>query len=146
MASSLAWIARIGPAMLLVALSACWGAPSGEGAEATAGGAQPAVRAVAVASGERPPRRPTRRYYLARSRERCVIYSVDGDAISTSTEVPCPQDLARGERLRIAGKTCTRESPADPAREVPVVCPDSLTALENNDIAAARAAHADAGP
>ena len=136
---------RIGLAALLAALGGCEGAPAGEGAGAAGGGA-PASGAAAAASGAPAPRRPTRRYYLARSLERCVIYSVDGDAISPPIEVPCPPDLARGERMRIAGKTCTRESPADPAREVPVVCPDPLTNLEKADIARERAARADAGP
>jgi hypothetical protein len=78
-------------------------------------------------------RRPSRRYYLGRTEGRCEVYSVDGDATSPRTGTPCPPDLENGERIRIAGKTCTRESPSGAAREQPVVCPDPLTLLEIKD-------------
>lgn len=139
---------RIGLAALLGALCACKAGAEGGAAASEGSGPGAAESAAPAPPGAAPPRRPTRRYYLARSLERCVVYSVDGDAISPPFEVPCPQDLARGERLRIAGKTCARESPADPARESPVVCPDPLTNLEKDDIARDRAARAgaDGGP
>jgi hypothetical protein len=78
-------------------------------------------------------RRPTRRYYLGRTQERCEVYSTDGDALSSPTTVHCPPDLQPGERLRLAGKACLRESPSDPLRNVPVICPPPLTAREKAD-------------
>ena len=86
-------------------------------------------------------RRPTRRYYLARTEQRCEVYSVDGDVFSENQATPCPMDLQPGERLRITGRTCTRES-TDPAREVPAVCPDPLTNREKRDQKAAPKASA----
>jgi hypothetical protein len=97
-------------------------------------------------------RRPARRYYLERTAARCEIYSRDSDhrpglrsdepssapdpgGESPRVQTPCPLDLAVGESIRIAGKTCVRES-ADPARVVPVVCPDPLTNREKRDLAA----------
>jgi hypothetical protein len=80
-----------------------------------------------------PPRRPIRRYYLAHTDERCEVYSVEGDAISSPTPTPCPGDLLVGERIRIAGKTCIREGTRDVERQVPVVCPDPLTNRERDD-------------
>jgi len=42
-----------------------------------------------------------------------------------------------GERIRLAGRTCTRDTD-DPERRVPVVCPDPLTNLERRDQAGKR--------
>ncbi|MEP7119320.1 MAG: hypothetical protein ABJE95_00185 [Byssovorax sp.] len=91
--------------------------------------------ATASASEPRPPpRRPTRRYLFARTGNRCEVYSVDGEQVSASESFPCVADLNPGESIRIAGKTCTRESP-DADRREPVVCPDPLTNREKRDIA-----------
>jgi hypothetical protein len=59
---------------------------------------------------------------------------VDGEQATASEAFPCPGDLLPGERIRIAGKTCMRET-SDPERREPVVCPDALTNLEKSDIA-----------
>jgi hypothetical protein len=123
-------LARLLLAALLCATAACRGAPSEGGAE-IGPGADDAGRAVGPA-----PRRPTRRYHLGRTRERCEVYSVDGDAISAPTQVTCPVDLQMGERIRLSGKACVRESPSDPERDVPVVCPGALIAAEQKDTAA----------
>lgn len=80
--------------------------------------------------GTSPPRRPTRRWYMGRTGDRCDVYWVDGEAISPPTQAPCPADLLPGERMRIAGKTCIRESAGDPTRDQPIVCPDPLTNAE----------------
>jgi hypothetical protein len=93
----------------------------------------PATSALAVTAS--PPasapraRRPTRRFYLGRTEARCEVYFVDGDVFSVPESTPCPLDLLPGERMRIAGRTCMRES-SDQAREIPVVCPDALTNRE----------------
>jgi hypothetical protein len=80
-------------------------------------------------------RRPTRRYYLERTAARCEIYSEDPDGGSPRVQTPCPSDLQVGEKIRIAGKTCMRDT-GDPARVLPVVCPDPLTNREKRDLAA----------
>ncbi len=102
-------------------------APAGEDAGATAASA-PVVEPDAGV------RRPTRRYYLGRNRERCEVYSVDGDAVSEPLPTPCPPDLLVGERIRLAGMTCMREGTREQSRERPVVCPDPLTNAEKTDL------------
>ena len=53
-----------------------------------------------VVSSALPPRRPTRRYYLARTSERCEIFSQDGDDRTEPFGTPCPEYLRIGERIR----------------------------------------------
>lgn len=114
-------------AAALLALAACQdrGAPA------------PAPSATASVAADPDPaasaRRPARRYYLARTSSRCEIYRVDAQGISPSLITPCPLDLQIGERIRIAGKTCIRES-SDAERVEPVVCPDPLTNREKRDL------------
>jgi hypothetical protein len=125
--------AAVGLAIAAVALAASSG---GCGAKKSA---DIGLAASASAAPAVPARRPTRRYFLARTAERCEVYSIDGGDISEPQKTPCPQDIEDGERFRITGRTCIRES-TDPAREVPVVCPDPLTNLEKKDQKAAAAA------
>jgi hypothetical protein len=101
---------------------------------ATPGSAAPTASASASSEPRPPPRRPTRRYYFARTANRCEVYSIDGEQVTAPESFPCVADLNPGESLRIAGKTCVRESP-DPDRREPVVCPDPLTNFEKRDIA-----------
>jgi hypothetical protein len=82
-------------------------------------------------------RRPTRRYFFAHVEGRCEVYFADGDVLSSPRSAPCPLDLFQGERIRLAGKTCMRES-SDAERRVPVVCPDPLTNLEKQERAKGR--------
>jgi hypothetical protein len=96
--------------------------------------AGPSASASSSAAPPAPPRRPTRRYFFARTQNRCEVYSVDGEQVTAPESFPCVGDLNPGESIRIAGKTCTRESP-DPDRREPVVCPDPLTNLEKRDLA-----------
>jgi hypothetical protein len=77
-------------------------------------------------------RRPTRRYYLARTAGGCEIYYLDTGGASPPRSTPCPLELQVGERIRVAGKTCVRES-NDPERVEPTVCPDPLTNFEYED-------------
>ena len=96
----------------------------------TATGAAPVGDALLEA---RAARRPTRRYYVAHTREGCAVYAIDADRVSSREAIPCPQDFLMGERIRLAGSTCMREG----IREMrPVVCPDMLTNLEKTDRAA----------
>jgi len=78
-----------------------------------------------------PPRRPTLRHILERTEERCEVYSMNGDAVSPAERTPCPQDLDIGERIRVAGKTCFRESRS--GTQTPVVCPGPLLLREQRD-------------
>jgi hypothetical protein len=82
-------------------------------------------------------RRPTRRYFLARTAQGCEIYYLDASGASPPIPTPCPLELQVGERIRVAGKTCVRES-NDPERVEPTVCPDPLTNFEINDRGAKR--------
>lgn len=135
-------IARLLPAVVL-ALPACADEPATTPVAATPAGGVASAGGPATASGGAPAaiataRRPTRKYYFGRTRERCEVYWVDGDRVSTPAPAPCPADLAVGERIRLAGMTCLREGSSDPAREHPVVCPDPLTNAEKRDRAAKR--------
>lgn len=85
-------------------------------------------------------RRPTRTFYFARTTERCEVYWHDGEEISSAEPHPCVRELEPGERIRLVGKTCIRESTVT-ARQVPVLCPDPLMATEREWIEA----QADAG-
>jgi hypothetical protein len=96
--------------------------------------AEAAASAEPLPMADAPLRRPTRRYFFDHTETRCEVYSVDGDSKTTPAEFACPSDLNVGERLRIVGKTCTRESP-EPERREPVVCPDPVTNLEKSDLA-----------
>lgn len=116
----------------LIAFGVSWeGQPS---SVTTVAGPPPSASASGSAPQGAPPRRPTRRYFFARTESRCEVYSVDGEQTTASESFPCLGDLIPGERIRIAGKTCMRES-SDPERREPVVCPDPLTNLEKSDIA-----------
>ena len=104
--------------LLAAFASAC---TSGESAETAP--PPPEVSASAAPSAP-PPRRPTIHHYLARTAERCEVYSVDRDVVSPATRTPCPQDLLVGERIRVMGKSCMREGNTE--RTAPVVCPGVL--------------------
>lgn len=78
-------------------------------------------------------RRPTRRFYLARTPERCEIYAEDGESRTDPLVTPCPEYMLIGERIRVAGRTCFLDNKAQPDREKPVVCPDPLTHFEKRE-------------
>jgi hypothetical protein len=121
---------RVALLLLACGLSAGCRRHAEETAGADAGGSAP-TEASAPA-----PRRPSRRYYLANLASHCEVYRVDEMDVTEPVPTPCPQDLKPGERIRIAGMTCTRES-EERERQVPVVCPDPLTNQEKRDRAAA---------
>ncbi|WP_437938745.1 hypothetical protein [Sorangium sp. So ce341] len=122
------FVARVMPA-LLAGVAACQGDAGREGAAAPAldGGA------ALAAEGTPAPRRPTRYYHLRRTDDGCELFWIDGDLVSASQTVVCPPDLEVGERVRLTGKTCMRESAQTPSRAVPVVCPLVLMNLEKAD-------------
>ncbi|WP_437578167.1 hypothetical protein [Sorangium sp. So ce887] len=121
-------LVRVLPA-LLPGIAACQGDAGREGAGAPAldGGA------ALAAEGTPAPRRPTRHYHLRRTDDGCELFWIDGDLVSASQPLVCPPDLQVGERLRLTGKTCMRESAQTPSRAVPVVCPLPLTNMEKED-------------
>jgi hypothetical protein len=115
---------------LLLALAACRDAPADGGAGlpgSTGGGGAEAV------PGAVPPRRPTRKYILRRTKDRCEIVTIDGASESPPAAVLCPPDLEVNEHVRLTGKACMRESPSSPARDVPIVCPEPLRRRERTD-------------
>lgn len=133
--------------LALLLAAGCREAPAGGAAD---DGPLDGADAAAPGGDGGAPRRPGRRYYFARTSARCEVYRVDGETPSPPEEARCVADLAVGERIRLSGRTCMRESPADPARQVPVLCPDPLRQLEKDDIEAKDAgadadADADAG-
>lgn len=115
--------AAFGP-LAAVLLLACGGDPGAPGAPASAAIPLPPAPSA---------RRPTRRYYLARTPARCEIYLQDGDDRTEPFVTPCPEYLLVGERIRIAGKTCFLDNKAQPERERPVVCPEPLTRFEKHE-------------
>jgi hypothetical protein len=76
-------------------------------------------------------RRPTRRFYIERTSDRCSVYYEDGGSRSPTEDAPCVQDLLLGERIRLVGSTCMREG-ASEARSLPVMCPNELSRFVNN--------------
>lgn len=70
-------------------------------------------------------RRPSHTVYLERDDARCAVYWQQNGARSVKKTVDCPRDLEAGERLRLTGMTCHRES-AEARREVPVRCASPL--------------------
>ncbi len=125
-----------GLALSLLLAAGCRDAPAGGAAEVGALASASASAAAAPGPGEDggAPRRPGRRYYFARTSARCEVYVVEGETPSPPEEARCPADLAVGERIRLTGRTCIRESPADPARQVPVLCPEPLRQLEKDHL------------
>jgi hypothetical protein len=116
-------------ARALVPLAAALLVACGDGS-----GAQPPSSGTASPLPAAPSaRRPTRRFYLARTTNRCEIYAQDGDDRTDPVATPCPEYLQIGERIRIAGKTCFLDNKAQPERERPVVCPDPLTRFEKQE-------------
>ena len=123
-------VARIGAiAIAVLAIGGCDEPPAPPPA--------PAIEAPTITSAV-PPRRPARRYYLARTSERCEIYAQDGDDRTQPLATPCPEYLQIGERIRVVGKTCFLENTASLDRAKPVVCPDPLTHFEKELRAAGR--------
>jgi len=79
-------------------------------------------------------RRPARTYYYARTGDRCEVFWLEGEEVGKREVFPCSRDVLPGERIRLSGMTCMRESPSHVERQVPVVCPDPLTNREKLDV------------
>lgn len=134
---------RDGPlAILLLRVMGAVGAAGvggcrGDEAEGDAApGSAPSASAAASASASAGPRRPSRRYYMGRTKEeRCEVYTVEGDVITPRGTAPCPVSIEVGERIRLTGPVCMREGTK--GREQPVVCPGELFLTERDDRAKA---------
>ena len=113
-------------ASLVIAVGLVCGACGGEGSAPP----PPEAATATLLPEAPPPRRPTRRYYLARTPDRCEIFSEDGEDRTEPVVTPCPDFMLIGERIRVAGMTCTLENKAQSEREKPVVCPDPLIHFE----------------
>jgi hypothetical protein len=88
-------------------------------------------------------KRPTVRFYMERTSDRCSVYWTDGDVKGPPTDQACPEDLALGDRVRIAGMTCTREN-ALGEPPMPTLCPVALLRFERSYRLAAASAAASA--
>ncbi|WP_437958849.1 hypothetical protein WME76_03755 [Sorangium sp. So ce119] len=119
--------------MLVAALLAGTAACQGDAGSQGAGTPSSDAGAALAAEGTPAPRRPTRYYHLRRTDDGCELFWIDGDLVSASQAIVCPPDLQVGERVRLTGKTCMRESAQTPARAVPVVCPLPLMNMEKAD-------------
>ncbi len=87
------------------------------------------------------------RFFMERTSERCEVFiERSGVAMQKLPErFACPKDLELGESVRLLGRTCMRMSP-NPARRVPVLCPDYLTTAESEALASASVRQATAAP
>lgn len=135
----------VDPALLplfVVLLGACGRGAAGRGSSedrprASAAPSTPSGPSASTASPAPPAdaaalARPSRRYYLASSAERCFIYWEQGDYRSDEQAVPCPRELSGGERIRVSDRVCFLESgPA--SRDRPVRCPATLVEVEMAD-------------
>jgi hypothetical protein len=64
--------------------------------------------------------------------KQCRNYLVRDGREQAHTAVRCPRELKPGERLRLAGSTCMRESD-DPVRRMPVRCPSVLLTFDADE-------------
>ncbi len=64
-------------------------------------------------------------HVLERAGDRCVLFTVVRSERVLGDSVPCPSDLEDGERIRLAGRVCLRES-GSAHRSLPVRCPPEL--------------------
>ncbi len=110
--------------VLAVALAAC----SGGGCERTSAdsAARDGAERTSVAGDALPaPLRPARLLILERTAVGCAVAALEGESREELARLPCPRDLELGERVRLAGAICMRDSPVD-TRKVPVRCPGAL--------------------
>ncbi|MBM4360418.1 MAG: hypothetical protein FJ096_20110 [Deltaproteobacteria bacterium] len=64
-------------------------------------------------------------FVLERAGDDCRIFRRVGEDRALGVAAICPRYLGDGERIRLVGRACFRES-EDPARAVPVRCPAEL--------------------
>ncbi len=69
--------------------------------------------------------RRTRHYFVANDHDQCTVFWEEGMQTSQRKIVACPREIDAGERARLTGRTCIRES-ARKERNVPVRCPNEV--------------------
>lgn len=126
-----------GAATWVALLAACDAPVGGRGAASMDVELDPAQFASA--------RRPAETFVLERTGERCEVTMRVGGAIASTwpRSYACPLELEIGERIRLAGMTCERQSPVA-ERNAPTVCPDYLTNAERDHRRAVASAAASA--
>ena len=77
-------------------------------------------------------RRPARSYVVIHSGDGCSVHWLQDGRRSIGKTVPCPRELEAGERMRLAGRTCIRESERA-ERNVPIRCNKELFYAEKAD-------------
>ncbi len=77
-------------------------------------------------------RRPSRSYVVIHRGDGCSVHWLQDGQRSVGKAVPCPRELEAGERMRLAGRTCMRESERA-ERNVPIRCNKELFYAEKAD-------------
>jgi len=76
--------------------------------------------------------RPERTYFAANDDGQCEVYWAEGDRRSVGAAIRCPREIEPGEKLRLAGAGCIRDSPK-PERRVPVRCVKAMFYVRDAD-------------
>jgi hypothetical protein len=92
-----------------------------------------------------PLRRPARTYWVVNDGGQCAVHWEANGKRSQGKHVRCPRELLDSERMRLAGRTCLRES-QQPERNVPVRCVLELFYAVRDDAARAGEWHLPAAP
>ena len=74
-------------------------------------------------------RRPEQTIFVESAGNRCEVFWTSPTHESVRKEIRCPRELEPGERMRLTGRTCHRESPT-PERRGPTRCASSLLSVE----------------
>lgn len=136
--------ASLGSTLVGLMLAGCDRPTPGRAAASTDVEVDPALYASA--------RRPAQTFVMERTGERCEVFVFEngeivarlpqrpggpassagvGDGEGAPKKYACPRELELGEKIRIVGTTCARESPV-PERNLPTICPDYLTNAERD--------------
>lgn len=81
--------------------------------------------------------RPTRTYWADNDEGRCAIYWEQPEATSRRMTIVCPREIEPGEKMRLAGQSCLRQSPK-PERQTPVRCLKALFWMRQADRSAGK--------
>jgi hypothetical protein len=76
--------------------------------------------------------RPDRTYLASNDKNLCSVYWRHGKQRSKPATIRCPRELEPGEKMRLAGQSCLRESPT-PGRATPVRCTSQLFYMRDAD-------------
>jgi hypothetical protein len=104
---------------------ACWLPLALAGCDEDGSRFVPPPGATAPETAASPSASTARAYYLSNADGKCVYYWVEGESRSEHKSLTCPRAAKTGEKIRLTGRTCMRESP-DASRSLPVRCPQEL--------------------